>query len=199
LDCAPAGDPDVRSRGWRGKLIDEWPDRETNANFLRIFARIEHEPRGERYRGTATLPGTARSNRMINRRAFVSVMANVMAAASVLAGGGVAAKAAAVAAFDAKAFGASQSDGKTILVEITAPWCPVCKAQKPILQGLWSRPEFKDYTVFDVDFDTQKSVVRSFHATSQSTLIVFKGKTEIGRSVGDTDAASIEALLKKAV
>ena len=29
----------------------------------------------------------------------------------------------------------------------------------------------------------------------QSTLIAFKGKTETGRSVGDTKAASIEALI----
>jgi hypothetical protein len=33
----------------------------------------------------------------------------------------------------------------------------------------------------------------------QSTLIVFKGKREAGRSAGDTNAASIEALLAKAI
>ena len=33
----------------------------------------------------------------------------------------------------------------------------------------------------------------------QSTLIVFKAGVEVGRSVGDTNAASIKALLDKAV
>jgi thioredoxin 1 len=33
----------------------------------------------------------------------------------------------------------------------------------------------------------------------QSTLIVFKGEKEVGRSVGDTNANSIAALLGKAI
>jgi thioredoxin 1 len=33
----------------------------------------------------------------------------------------------------------------------------------------------------------------------QSTLIVFKGTQETGRSTGDTNAASIEGLLAKAL
>jgi thioredoxin len=130
---------------------------------------------------------------MIDRRVLIaSIAAMPIIAAAVRVAAGESAP------FDAKAFQGAQSEGKMILVEITAPWCPVCKAQAPILQSLRERPEFKDYAVFDVDFDTQKSVVRSFHATSQSTLIVFKGKTEVGRSVGDTDTNSIAALLKKA-
>jgi hypothetical protein len=33
----------------------------------------------------------------------------------------------------------------------------------------------------------------------QSTLISFKGSKEVGRSTGDTNASSIEALLDKSV
>jgi hypothetical protein len=36
-------------------------------------------------------------------------------------------------------------------------------------------------------------------ATSQSTLIAFKGETEKARSVGDTNPASIAALVKSAL
>lgn len=103
------------------------------------------------------------------------------------------------APFDVNAFEAAQAAGKPILVEISAPWCPTCKAQKPILSSLGAKPEFARMAVFEVDFDSQKDVVRMLKATSQSTLIVFKGKQEAGRSVGDTNAASIEALLKKSV
>jgi hypothetical protein len=42
-------------------------------------------------------------------------------------------------------------------------------------------------------------VVKSFGARSQSTLIAYKGATETGRSAGDTNAASIESLLKSAL
>ena len=102
-------------------------------------------------------------------------------------------------AFTPQAFEAAQADGKPILVEIHAPWCPTCKAQKPILDKLIADPKFGELKVFHVDFDSQKDVVRFFKATTQSTLIVFKGGAEAGRSVGDTNAASIAALLDKAL
>jgi thioredoxin 1 len=97
------------------------------------------------------------------------------------------------------AFEAAQKAGKSILVEITAPWCPTCKAQKPILSELLNQSKFKDLQVFEVDFDSRKEVVRSLKAQMQSTLITFRGEQEVGRSIGDTKRDSIEALLDKAL
>jgi thioredoxin 1 len=101
--------------------------------------------------------------------------------------------------FEQATFEAAQKAGRPILVEITAPWCPTCKAQKPILSELIRQPKFSDLQVFEVDFDSQKNVVRSLRAQMQSTLITFKGEQEVGRSVGDTRRDSIEALLDKAL
>jgi thioredoxin 1 len=102
-------------------------------------------------------------------------------------------------AFSPQAFAAAQAAGKPILVEIHAPWCPTCKAQEPILEKLGKDAKFGALQVFEVDFDSQKDALRGFRATTQSTLIVFKGKSEAGRSVGDTNAVSIAALLDKAL
>jgi len=99
--------------------------------------------------------------------------------------------------FDAASFAQAQKDGKPILVDIFAAWCPVCRAQNPILVQMTREPKFDDLVVFKVDFDDQKDDVRALKATSQSTLIVYKGETEKGRSVGDTNQASIAALLDK--
>ena len=101
--------------------------------------------------------------------------------------------------FDAKAFEDAQAAGKPILVEVTAPWCPTCKAQAPILARLSSTPKFKDMVRFNIDFDTQKDLLRKFNVRSQSTMIAFKGKQEVGRSTGDTNAGSIERLLEKSI
>jgi thioredoxin len=101
--------------------------------------------------------------------------------------------------FDTQSFAAAQKAGKPIFVAIHASWCPTCKAQKPILGELMSEPKFKDLVYFVVDFDSQKDAVKFFGARMQSTLIAFKGETETGRSVGDTDRASIAALLNKAL
>lgn len=101
--------------------------------------------------------------------------------------------------FTDQAFKAAQASGSPILIEIHADWCPTCKAQQPILDKLTSEPKFKDLKIFRVDFDSMKPQVKAFGAQMQSTLIVFKGTTERGRSVGDTREDSIAALLDKSL
>ena len=101
--------------------------------------------------------------------------------------------------FTEQAFKAAQASGSPILVEIHADWCPTCKAQQPILDQLTAQPKFKELKIFRVDFDAMKPVVKQFGAQMQSTLIVFRGSAEQGRSVGDTKQASISALLDKSL
>lgn len=101
--------------------------------------------------------------------------------------------------FTVEAFEAAQKEGKPILVEIFAAWCPVCRVQRPIVEDLVLSDRFKDVVYFEIDFDRQKDVLRRFNAQKQSTLIMFKGAAEVGRSIGDTDRASIETLMAKAV
>lgn len=98
-------------------------------------------------------------------------------------------------AFDFTAFEAAQSAGKPILVDVTAPWCPTCRVQKPILERFSA--EMPKFVIFEVDFDTRKDVLRHFRVQSQSTLIVFSGSREVGRSTGDTNPESIKGLLTK--
>ena len=109
------------------------------------------------------------------------------------------ARAAAVTEFTMEAFKAAQKAGKPILVDVWAPWCPTCKAQGPILKSLLADPKNKDVVMLRVNFDTQLDVLKAFNVQSQSTLIVFKGTKETGRSVGDTGAESIASLLATAV
>jgi hypothetical protein len=45
---------------------------------------------------------------------------------------------------------------------------------------LANAPEYASITIYQVDFDGQKDVVRSFGATHQSTLIAFHGARRWG-------------------
>lgn len=101
------------------------------------------------------------------------------------------------APFDQAAFQAAQAAGKPIIVEIHASWCPVCAKQKPVLSQLRDT-DYKDLVSFAIDFDSQKDLVARFGARSQSTLIVFKGGNETGRSVGVSDPAALRTLVQKA-
>ncbi|MBE7942749.1 MULTISPECIES: thioredoxin family protein [Ramlibacter] len=90
-------------------------------------------------------------------------------------------------------------DGKPVVVDVSATWCPTCKAQKPIVEGLMKQPAYKDVTVLSVDFDSAKPTLRKFKVSMQSTLVAFKGPKEVGRSTGDTTLEGIEGLVKKTV
>ena len=87
--------------------------------------------------------------------------------------------------------------GQSVVVDVSATWCPTCRAQKPILEKLMQQPAYKDVTLLSVDFDSEKSVVRAFKVGMQSTLVGFKGTQEVARSLGDTTEAGIEGLIQK--
>lgn len=89
-------------------------------------------------------------------------------------------------------------DGKPVVVDVSATWCPTCKAQKPIIDGLSKQPAYKDVAILSVDFDADKAILKQFKVNMQSTLIAFKGGKETARSVGDTTPAGIEGIFKKA-
>jgi thiol-disulfide isomerase/thioredoxin len=97
------------------------------------------------------------------------------------------------------AFDAALKSGRSILVEVHAPWCPTCKAQEPILGEIVQQEAYKNLLVVRVDFDSQKDALKRLGARMQSTLIVFKGGAEVARTVGDTNKESIAALVAKAI
>ena len=129
---------------------------------------------------------------MLNRRHLLVAGALALGAAFA-----VAPLAQAAQDFSQQAFATAQKAGKPILLHITAPWCPTCKAQKPILGKIEAEPQFKNLVVLNIDFDSQKDLLRKLRVNQQSTLIAYRGKTEVGRTVGDTDPASIAALVGK--
>ncbi len=130
---------------------------------------------------------------MISRRTLV--------ACAIIATASCGAPAMAVETLDytAAAFKAAQKAGRSILVEVHAPWCGTCKAQSQILADLEKGSQYDNLLVLHLDFDSQKDAIRRFGATMQSTLITFKKGNETARSVGDTNRDSIAALLAKAI
>jgi thiol-disulfide isomerase/thioredoxin len=101
--------------------------------------------------------------------------------------------------FNQQDFDKLTHDGKPVVLDISATWCPTCKAQKPIIDGLMKQAAYKDVTLMTIDFDSAKPTLKKFKVTMQSTLVAFKGDKEVGRSVGDTTPEGLEGLIKKTV
>ncbi len=98
-------------------------------------------------------------------------------------------------AFTQAAFDTAQAEGKPILVDVYAPWCPVCAKQQEGIAAAMADPANKDVMVFRLDFDDQKDAQRQFRVTSQASLIAFNGKQETGRALGETDPEAIDDLI----
>ena len=96
-------------------------------------------------------------------------------------------------------FDSLMKEGKPVIIHVHAPWCPTCKTQDPIINSEIKSPAYKGVTFLEVDFDSQKEVLKEFNVSTQSTIIVFKQGKEVGRSAGKTNQADIEDLTKKAL
>jgi len=130
---------------------------------------------------------------MLDRRAFLCA---ALGTAAIAARPALAAPA---RPFVLAEFRAAQEADRAILVDITASWCPACRLQKPILARLLTSARFTEMMAFEIDFDKQKDFVRLMDTRMQSTLIAWRGTDEMGRTVGDTNPVSIEALLEMAM
>ena len=101
--------------------------------------------------------------------------------------------------FNKAEFDAALAKGTPVIVDFAASWCPTCKAQKPIVQGLLAEPKLKPVTLFLADFDTEVALKKQLGVTQQSTFVVFKNGKEVGRSTGQTQKDVIAELFHKAL
>lgn len=104
-------------------------------------------------------------------------------------------QAAEFADFDRAAFDAAQAQGRPILLDVHAWWCPVCGSQARTIKRLATPEAYPKLIVFRINYDKQKEVWRSFGVTKQATLIAFHGRRETGRIAFMTDKAKIADLI----
>ena len=89
--------------------------------------------------------------------------------------------------YSASSFSAAQEEGRTIIIDVHADWCPTCRAQGPILDELRADPRLANAIFMRVDFDTQRAFLRAHRIPRQSTILVFKDGDEQARSIAETN------------
>lgn len=98
--------------------------------------------------------------------------------------------------FNASEFEQKMQSGTAVVLAAHAPWCPTCRAQKPLLKTLSMQKEHQALTIYEIDFDSQKPLLSSLNIQRQSTIVSFKQGKEVSRSIGATSSAAIESVLK---
>ena len=121
-----------------------------------------------------------------------TLVSSVAAALFLMVG---AAQALTIKPFTAADFAAAQTAGAPVAVHFHADWCPACKAQDKALETLKSDPALKNVTLLQANYDTEKALRQEMKIRTQSTFVVFKGKTEVARSAGVTEAGEIRKTL----
>lgn len=100
-------------------------------------------------------------------------------------------------AYEEAAFRQAQDQGKTVVLDFHADWCGTCQKQKPLLEALLNEPTLSGAVGFTVNYDDAGPLKKSLKVAKQSTVVVFKGRREVARSMGMTDKDGLRDLIRK--
>jgi thioredoxin 1 len=98
--------------------------------------------------------------------------------------------------FTPAAVKAAQDSGTLSLVFFHAPWCPVCRAQEPKLMSRLNG-KYTDIVPFKVDYDSNQMLRKDMNVARQSTIILYRGATEVARLSYTSEDAAIDELFRK--
>ncbi len=105
--------------------------------------------------------------------------------------------------FDQKLFNKAQSEGKVIIISSWIKYCSSCEGQMKILNkakndGKLNDIEFDNIEYFSFDV-TNRNIADLFNVQYQTTLIIFKNKEEVYRSLGETTKDLLYEAIKSSI
>ena len=105
--------------------------------------------------------------------------------------------------FDKELFNKAQSEGKIIVVSSWLKYCSSCANQMKVLQkakkeGKLSDIKFENIEYFSFDV-TNKEISDLFDVQYQTTLLIFKDKKLVYRSIGETRKDLIYKAIKSSI
>jgi len=91
--------------------------------------------------------------------------------------------------------------GKTVFVDFYTDWCSTCRSQGRTIDALRrANPAYSTSMVFvkvNWDFFSGSKLAKKYKIPRRSTLLLLKGKNELGRIVAGTSKNKIRALMNK--
>lgn len=74
-------------------------------------------------------------------------------------------------------------EGKPVLVDFYADWCPPCRAMAPILEGVAGELE-KNLKVVKLDVDANPAMTRRYGVASLPTMLLFRDGKPVAQITG---------------
>ena len=98
--------------------------------------------------------------------------------------------------FDKTLFDKAQSEGKIVVVSSWIKYCSSCASQMKVLDKAKNDFDNIEYFAFDV---TNKEIAELFDVQYQTTLLIFKDKKLVYRSIGETTKDLIYKAIKSSI
>jgi len=98
--------------------------------------------------------------------------------------------------FNKELFDKAQSDGKVVIVSSWIKYCSSCASQMKVLNKAKNEFDNIEYFSFDV---TNKEIAKFFDVQYQTTLLIFKDKKLVYRSIGETSKDLIYEAIKESI
>lgn len=124
-------------------------------------------------------------------------MRRLLIAISLLAISGTAALAQ-FASFDKAKFETLLVSNAPVVVHTHEWWCPTCRVQANVLEGLQKDPKFAKVVMLRASPGGDREALAPLNVTSRSVVVVFARGKEIGRLNWVTDEAQIRTLVERA-
>ena len=99
--------------------------------------------------------------------------------------------------FSVESLEKAKAAGKTLVINSYEPWCWSCRKQDKVL--LDAKEKFNNVVFLTYQQGKNKDIAKVLEINFRSTIVVFKGKKEIARLVGQTDKSQIFSAIKKGI
>ena len=99
--------------------------------------------------------------------------------------------------FTIETFEEAKKNGETVVVNAWAKYCGTCKRQKVILDQ--AEKDFKDVLFLYYNHPKMKDIARYLKIDHRSTILVYKGYTEVSRTIGQLEKSVIYSNIKKGI
>ncbi len=77
--------------------------------------------------------------------------------------------------YSSTAYAEALRDGKTVILDFHANWCPVCRQNAPHIKKAFEGSQQQTVVGFIVNYDTETTLLEQFGVSMQSTLVKVRG------------------------
>ena len=99
--------------------------------------------------------------------------------------------------FTIQKFEEAKKNGETVVVTAWNKYCGTCKRQKVVLDQ--AEKDFKEVLFLYYNHPRMKDIAKYLKIDRRSTILVYKGNTEVSRTLGQIDKSVIYSSIEKGI